>query len=138
MRQKFWLAVLVTFVLAYALDFLIFRVIMQGTIEADLALDYSDLVGVIKLVAALIFSVVFVWIYSKGIEAKPALGQGLRYGLAVGVLYYGAGGLHVTTIVPMGTTASWQIVLFGIVETVILGGVAAMVLGPRGAELTSP
>ena len=35
------------------------------------------------LLAFLLFSIAFVWIYSRGLEAKPWLGQGLRYGLAM-------------------------------------------------------
>jgi hypothetical protein len=38
---------------------------------------------IFMLLGFLIFSVAFVWIYARGLEAKPWLGQGLRYGLAV-------------------------------------------------------
>ena len=35
------------------------------------------------LLGFVIFSAAFVWIYARGIEAKPWFGQGLRYGFAV-------------------------------------------------------
>ena len=33
----------------------------------------------------------FTWIYARGVENKPWLGQGLRFGVAVAFLYRGQG-----------------------------------------------
>jgi hypothetical protein len=38
------------------------------------------------LLAHGLFALAFVWIYQRGREAKPWLGQGLRFGLAVAIL----------------------------------------------------
>lgn len=38
------------------------------------------------LLAHIIMSGAFVWIYARGVEAKPPVGQGLRFGLAVALL----------------------------------------------------
>ena len=38
------------------------------------------------LINSLVFSAAFVWIYSQGRSAKPWLGQGLRFGVAVWAL----------------------------------------------------
>ena len=35
------------------------------------------------VISSLIFSAAFVWIYSQGASARPWLGQGLRFGIAV-------------------------------------------------------
>ena len=41
----------------------------------------------LMMLGQLLFAVLFVWIYSKGYEQhRPGLGQGLRYGLLIGLL----------------------------------------------------
>jgi hypothetical protein len=38
------------------------------------------------MLAFFFFSIAFVWIYAQGVNTRPRLGQGIRYGLAVWVL----------------------------------------------------
>ena len=41
----------------------------------------------LMLLGQLLFGLVFAWIYTKGYETgKPGIGQGLRYGLSIGLL----------------------------------------------------
>ena len=63
-----------------------------------LAPDYANLKAMFRpesemqglfawmLIAHAIFGIAFAWIYQKGREAKPFLGQGARFGLAVAAL----------------------------------------------------
>lgn len=83
-------SVVVIFVISMALGFLI-----HGTILHD---EYSKLPNLMRteaearklfglmFVANFLFAVGFSWIYIKGREARPWLGQGFRYGLAVAAL----------------------------------------------------
>ena len=38
------------------------------------------------VIAHLLIAIGFVWIYNKGKEAKPAIGQGIRYGIAIAMI----------------------------------------------------
>lgn len=88
--KKFVLAVVVLFVVNAALSFLIHGALLN----ADYA-QYPDLLRTqeeaqryfpFMLLNFLFFSVGFVWIYAQGVEEKPWLGQGVRFGVAVWVI----------------------------------------------------
>jgi hypothetical protein len=90
MKGKFFLGWVVAFVLWMAGGFII-----HGTL---LAPEYKALTGLFRadadaqahflplLLAHVIAAGAFVWIYSRGIEPKPWLAQGFRYGIAVAFL----------------------------------------------------
>jgi len=89
MKGKFFLGWVVAFVLWMAGGF-----IVHGTL---LAADYK-LTNLFRadtdaqayfpwlLLAHVVAAGAFVWIYSRGIEAKPWLAQGVRYGIAIAFL----------------------------------------------------
>jgi hypothetical protein len=90
MRGKFFLGWIVAFVLWMAGGF-----IVHGTL---LAKEYMALTSLFRapadaeahfplmILAHIIAAGAFVWIYSRGIEPKPWLAQGIRYGIAVAFL----------------------------------------------------
>lgn len=87
MTKQFWVSVAVTFVLMLGLGYLVHGFLLLG--------DYNSLPGMfrtqaeqqrhfpIMLAAHAIAALAFVWIYLRGKEAKPFLGQGVRYGIAM-------------------------------------------------------
>ncbi|MDE3034243.1 MAG: hypothetical protein KGI56_11300, partial [Acidobacteriota bacterium] len=90
MTKRFWLSFIVLFVLSMLLDFLIHGWHLHGTYQALPALYRSDAdsqhyMGWMLLAHALI-AYAFVWIYLRGREDKPWLGQGLRFGFLVAAL----------------------------------------------------
>lgn len=90
MNKKFFVAWIVVFIAWFLGGFLI-----HGTL---LKADYAQLAGMFRsdpemmsnfplmILAYAIMSGAFVWIYARGVEAKPAVGQGLRFGLAVALV----------------------------------------------------
>jgi hypothetical protein len=67
----------------------------------------------------------FVWIYSRGIEASPWLGQGLRFGVAVALLSIVPTYIIYYVVEPMpGALVVKQIAFDGILM-LILGAVTA-------------
>jgi len=77
------------------------------------------------ILAHVIMSGAFVWIYSRGVDAAPWLGQGVRYGLAIALLTAVPTYMIYYVVQPMpGDTVVKQIVFDGIL-TVLLGLVAA-------------
>jgi len=85
--KSFALAFVVVLVLNAVSSFLIHAMLLRG--------DYAKFPNLLRtqddanahfpymLLNFLVFSLALVWMYAHGVEAKPWLGQGLRFGLAV-------------------------------------------------------
>lgn len=90
MTKHFWLSVVVLFLVSMGLDFAIHGWHLHGAYQALPALFRSDSDGAHyfgwMLLAHALMAYAFVWIYLKGREDKPWLGQGLRFGFLVAVL----------------------------------------------------
>jgi hypothetical protein len=79
------------------------------------------------LIAHVIMAGAFVWIYSRGKESKPWLGQGLRFGLAVALLAVVPIYLIYYVVQPQpGMLVAKQIV-FDTILTLVVGAVAAFI-----------
>jgi hypothetical protein len=90
MTKKFWFTALALFALSMLTDFLLHGLVLHA--------DYAQLPNLMRteadsqkyfhwmLLAHVFFALAFVWIYQRGREAKPWLGQGIRFGLAVAIL----------------------------------------------------
>jgi len=84
----------------------------------------------LMILAHVILSGAFVWIYTRGVEAKPWPAQGIRFGLAIALLTVIPTYLIYYVVQPMpGVTVAKQIVFDGILM-LILGLLAAFVYRP--------
>ena len=92
MRQGRWLtASLAAFAVIFVLDFIMHGRLLMGLYEqtASVWRPQAEAHAMMWMMTAgqLLFAGLFTLIYSKGYETgKPGLGQGLRYGLLVGLL----------------------------------------------------
>jgi hypothetical protein len=101
----------------------------MGTMRPEA--EQESLMG-LMLLAHLILAGAFVWIYARGVENKPWLGQGLRFGFAVACLGVIPTYLIYYVVQPTpGTVAVKQIVLDTLVA-VVLGAVVAWLYRGRG------
>lgn len=79
----------------------------------------------LMLLAHVILAGAFAWIYARGVEAKPWLAQGLRYGLAIAFLTVIPTYLIYYTVQPMpGAMVVKQMIFDGIL-LLVLGAVVA-------------
>jgi hypothetical protein len=90
MNKKFLIAWIVLFIAWMAGSF-----VVHGTLLHD---DYAKLPNLFRpdadvqkyfplmILAHVILAGAFVWIYTRGVEARPWLAQGLRFGIAVALL----------------------------------------------------
>ena len=90
MNKRFWLSLAATFVASMVFGFLVHGLWLHG--------DYAQLPNLMRteaeaqryfgwmLLAHVILSGAFVWIYQRGREDRPWLGQGLRFGLAIALV----------------------------------------------------
>ena len=129
MNKRFFIAWIVIFVVWMAGSF-----VVHATLLHD---DYAKLSGLFRseadsqayfllmILAHLLLAGAFVWIYSRGVEAKPWLPQGIRFGVAIALLTIVPTYIIYYVVQPMpGAVVVKQIVFDGIL-ILILGVVAA-------------
>jgi predicted benzoate:H+ symporter BenE len=129
MNRRFLIAWLVLFVAWYVGSFIVHGLLLHA--------DYEQLAGLFRqpdeakpyfplmVVAHLLMAGAFVWIYARGVEAKPWPGQGLRYGLAIAALMIVPLYLVYFVVQPMpGMTVLKQIV-YETILVLLLGLLAA-------------
>ncbi|HEY3076148.1 MAG TPA: hypothetical protein VGJ74_13325 [Burkholderiales bacterium] len=124
MNKRFALAWLVVFIAWFVGSFVVHGVLLHN--------DYAALPNLFRkeaesqnffplmILAHIIMSGAFVWIYARGVEAKPELGQGVRYGIAVICLMTLPIYLIYYVVQPMpGATVAKQIVFDGILVLIL-------------------
>lgn len=83
--KRFVIAIVVIYILAFLAGFLIHGQILIGEYAQFPAVYRPDTeVSLLWInIGYLAFAIGAVWIYAKGVEDRPWLGQGLRFGLAL-------------------------------------------------------
>ena len=130
--KRFLLASLAVFVSMQILDFLIHMVLLSEEYQYTASIwraDMMDTFWIMYLTGAL-FSLIFVFIFAKGYQGKGIL-EGIRYGLLMGVLLMVIGSLNQYVIypVPFNIVVKW--IIFGLIEFMIVGVVAALIYKPK-------
>ena len=131
------------FVVAWVVVFVVWMlgsVVVHGMLLHD---DYMSLSNLFRteadsqrylpwmIAAHVILSGAFVWIYSRGVEATPWAGQGIRFGIAVALLTIVPTYMIYYVVQPMpGSTVVKQIAFDGILM-LVLGLVVAFVYRDR-------
>jgi len=128
MDKRFWICGLIVSIAALLLDFLVHGLLLQG--------DYNALVtqGVMRapddaahympymIGAHLLIGYGLTWLYRHGVDnGKPAVGQGLRFGLAVAVMATIPGYLIYYAVQPLPAMLVHKQMLLGTVAMLLLG-----------------
>jgi hypothetical protein len=129
MNKKFIIAWIVLFIAWFTGSFVVHGVLLSS--------DYMQLTDLFRteadqqkhfplmILAHLILSGAFVWIYARGAEAKPWLAQGVRFGVAVALLTIVPTYMIYFVVQPMpGALVIKQIVFDGVLM-IILGTIVA-------------
>lgn len=137
MNKKFIIAWLVVFVAWMVGSFVVHGVLLHD--------DYAKLPGLFRpeteaqqyfplmILAHVIMAGAFVWIYARGVESKPWLAQGVRFGIAVALLAVVPIYMIYYVVQPMpGMHVVKQIVFDGILVT-ILGVIVAFMYRPSAS-----
>jgi len=129
MNKKFVVAWIVLLVAWFLGSFVVHGVLLHSDYmqlpnlfrAEDVARKYFPLM----ILAHVILSGAFVWIYARGVEAKPWMAQGVRFGVAVALLTIVPTYMIYFVVQPMpGTVVIKQVVFDGIL-IVILGTIVA-------------
>ena len=131
MNKKFAVAWLVLFVVWFLGSFVVHGVLLRS--------DYMQLTSLFRpegdqqryfplmILAHVILSGAFVWIYARGVEAKPWVAQGVRFGFAIALL----------TVVPTYTIYFVVQPMPGavVIKQIICDGAVLLILGTIVAGL---
>jgi len=129
MNKRFFLGWLVVFIAWFIGSYVVHELLLHADYAqlSNLYRKQAEMQNLFPLMvlAHIIMSGAFVWIYARGVEAKPWLGQGIRYGVAIVLLTTVPLYLIYYVVQPMpGATVVKQIVFEGIL-LLILGAIAA-------------
>ncbi len=129
--KQFWVSVAATFVLMVGFGILVHGLLLAG--------DYDSLPGLFRSAAQqqrhlpfifcahAIAALAFVWIYFRGKEAKPFLGQGVRYGLAMAGVMVAPKFLIYFAVEPIPHMVALKQIIFDTVAVVVMGIVVARI-----------
>jgi hypothetical protein len=116
-------------------DFLIHGVLLHADYAQlpNLYRPEADAQGYLPfmLLAHLIMAGAFVWIFARGVEAKPWVAQGVRFGIAVALLAVAPIYLIYYAVQPLPSGLVVRQILFAGILTVVLGVVAAWLYRER-------
>jgi hypothetical protein len=131
MNKRFFIAWIVLFVVWFAGSFVVHGVLLHDDYMklSNLFRSEADAQAFMPLMilAHVLLSGAFAWIYSRGVEAKPWLPQGIRFGVAVALLTIVPTYIIYYVVQPMpGAVVVKQIVFDGLLM-LILGAVVAFI-----------
>jgi hypothetical protein len=129
MNKRFFIAWLVLFVAWFLGSFLVHGVLLhsdylQLTMLFRTAAD-SQQYFPLMILAHVMLSGAFVWIYARGVESKPWLGQGVRFGIAVALLTTVPTYTIYYVVQPMPANVVMKQIFFDSVLMVVLGAIVA-------------
>ncbi|MGH9967390.1 MAG: hypothetical protein ACREBG_06100 [Pyrinomonadaceae bacterium] len=130
--KKLVLTIIVVFVVAYLAGFLIHAILLRPDYMAVKEL-YRPEGGEMMLwiiLAYLSFAVGSVLVYAKGVENKPWLGQGVRFGLLMWLVLAVPSFFIAYAVQPVPMTLMVKQVLFEGVDKILLGIITAALYRP--------
>jgi hypothetical protein len=135
MNKKFFIAWLVMFVLYIAGGILVHGMLLHGDyLATGLMRPEAEQQSLMTwmILAHVLLAGAFTWIYARGVEAKPWLGQGLRFGLAVALLAVVPIYMIYYVVQPTPGELVVKQIVFDTIMTLILGAVVAFLYRGQG------
>lgn len=135
MNKKFFIAWIVLFVVYLAGGILVHGVLLHDSYMASGLMRpeaESQSLMAWMLLAHVLMAGAFTWIYARGVEARPWLGQGLRYGLAVAFLAVIPIYMIYYVVQPVPGELAVKQIVFDTIMTLILGAVVAFLYRDQG------
>jgi hypothetical protein len=135
MNKKFLVAWLVLFVLYMAGGIVVHGVLLNADyLATGLMRPEAEAQSMMHLMilAHVLMAGAFTWIYARGVENKPWLGQGLRFGLAVALLAVIPIYIIYYIVQPTPGALAVKQIVFDTIMTLILGAVVAFLYRGQG------
>ena len=126
--KKFILASIGVFFTFEILDLIVHSILLSNTYDQLNHIWRPDMDSKmwIMFVTALIFSFLFVYIFTKGYEGKGIV-EGIKYGLIIGLLMLIVGLFNQYAVYPLPFILIIQWFVFGLMEFIACGIIAALI-----------
>lgn len=135
MNKKFLIAWLVMFIAYMAGGFVVHGVLLHedylGLPNLFRSEEESAPFFYLMIIAHVLMAGAFTWIYARGVENRPWLGQGLRFGLAVALLCVVPIYMIYYVVQPTPGDLAVKQIVFDTITTLALGAIVAFLY--RGA-----
>jgi len=136
MNKKFFIAWLVMFIVYMAGGFAVHAMLLHADYAALPSLFRTDEQSIPyfhwMIIAHVLMAGAFTWIYARGVEKKPWLGQGLRFGLAIALLAVVPIYMIYYVVQPMPGELAVKQMVFDSILSLILGSVVAFLYRGQG------
>jgi hypothetical protein len=138
MNKKLWITFIVVFIVYFILDWLVNGVLLHSTYMAE------DVAKIMRpeaevnsnmwmiVISDLVYTFFFTFIFSKGFENKGWM-EGLRYGLYIGLMVSLPMAYITYAVQPIPYSLALQWFIFGTLQNIIIGIVAALLYKPKAA-----
>ena len=133
--KRFVSAVIVVFIAFQIFDYIIHGIILAPAYQKLESIWRPEMMSKmwIMYITSLILSLLFVYIFTKGYEAR-GIGEGIRYGLLIGLLMNVVGVFNQYVVYPIPFALAIQWFIYGTIEFVICGIIAALIYKPKKGE----
>lgn len=130
--KRFFGATLAVYVAIQITDPIIHGAILGPTYEALKHIWRPDMMSKmwIMFITSFIFSILFVYIFSKGYEGKGLL-EGVRFGIITGLFMNGVGMFNQYVVYPVPFTLALQWFIFGMGQFIVYGILTALIYKPK-------
>jgi len=129
MNKRFFIAWLVVFIAWFGCSFVVHGLLLHGDYVAQAHLyrpeAESQQMMPFMALAHLLMAGAFVWIYARGVETKPWVAQGLRFGVVVALLTTVPWFLIYYVVMPLPGMLVVKQIVFESIQLLILGVIAA-------------
>lgn len=131
MSKSFGVVALGVLLVGLVFDYLLYFVLLDDALARDAVLrNASDGPWPKLIIGELIFALAATWVYARGLNERAPLGQGIRFGLALALLFAVAGGLQLAPMVGASETIIIGAIVGNAVKVLAQGITAAMMAGP--------
>ena len=140
--KKFWIVFIVIFVVYEITNYVVHGLILGPTYMSEEVAPVFRPQAVlnstmwVRLFTELVWSFFFTFIFVKGYESKGIM-EGVKYGIYMGLFYSFVFAYQSYWMYPLPYSLALQWFIFGLIQCVILGILAAMIYKPKPSESQS-
>ena len=135
-KNKFWIAFIVIFVVLEVTNFIIHGTLLSSTYQSEgikeifRNMEEMESKMWIMWLTDIIWAFFFTFIFVKGYENKGIM-KGIKYGIYMGIFVSLVFSYQSYVVYPLPYSLVFQWFLFGLIQCILLGIVAALIYKPK-------
>ena len=140
-RKKFWITFIVIFVAYEITNFIIHALILGSVYMSEdvkhlfRSQEVLESTQWIRIITELVWSFFFTFIFVKGYENKGIM-EGVKFGIYIGFFYSFVWAYQTYWMYPFPYSLALQWFIYGLIQCILLGVIAAVLYKPKQIILT--